>query len=137
MTSPTARTLAALRAEEWTAQVVERWNAFARVRVDLFGCIDVLAVRPGAILAVQATSGANVAARVAKSKALPALRTWLEAGGRFEVWGWAKRGRRGEKKVWTARRKAITLADLEPQTAADCESRSMTGNVVPTGPGTP
>lgn len=73
-----------------TAQVVERWNSFARVRQDLFGCIDVVACGPQGIVGIQATTKANVSARIRKSAALPALRSWLEAGGVFEVWGWHK-----------------------------------------------
>jgi len=92
--SPTQRTLAQLRAAGYPlVQVVERWNPYARVRQDLFGIIDVVAVGAD-IVAVQTTSGSNVAARVAKiteSEALPILR---RAGIRVLVHGWRKvRGR--------------------------------------------
>jgi hypothetical protein len=88
--TPTQRTLAKLRADGWTTAIVEHWNAHARVRQDLFGFIDILALRDGETLAVQATSGSNVAARVAKiaeSKTAPIVR---KAGWRIEVWGWRK-----------------------------------------------
>jgi hypothetical protein len=108
MSSPTQRTLRALRRQGYLAAVCERWSPFARVRCDLFGFADVLAVRAGApVLAVQATSASNHAARVRKAQALPALRTWLAAGCAFEVWSWAKR--RGR---WAVRRQALTPADL-------------------------
>lgn len=87
--SPTARTLERQRKEGWTAQVVEKWNAHARVRIDLFGCLDVVAIGNG-ILGVQATSGSNLAARRTKSAAEPKLLTWLASGGRFQLWGWRK-----------------------------------------------
>lgn len=103
--SPTQRTLALLRAEGWTAQVVERWNTFAGIRQDLFRCIDVIAVKAGeGVLGVQATSGSNVSARVAKIQELDEAQAWLEAPARLEVWGWAKQGPRGERKVWTVRK---------------------------------
>jgi len=74
-------------------QVVERWNPYARVRQDLFGIIDVVAVGAD-IVAVQTTTASNVSARVAKiteSEALPILR---KAGIRVRVHGWRKvRGR--------------------------------------------
>lgn len=94
MSSPTQRTLAHLRKLGYPlVQVVERWNPHARVRQDLYGCIDVLAVGDD-IVAVQATSGSNVSKRVAKiteSAALPVLR---RAGIRVLVHGWRKvRGR--------------------------------------------
>jgi hypothetical protein len=66
-----------LRREGYVAQVTERWNAFARVRQDLFRCIDVLAIHPDqqGALGVQATTRANQAARLTKALAQPALRT--------------------------------------------------------------
>lgn len=106
MTSPTARTLAALRKEGWTAQVVEKWNAHAKVRVDLYGIIDILAMRNGKLLGVQATSGSNAAARVKKARAEPRLAEWLACGCAFEVHGWRKvKVKRGGKATkWEVRR---------------------------------
>lgn len=104
-TSPTQRTLAYLRKRGEVAQVVERFNQFAKVRQDLFGFIDIVNLRTGAIVGVQCTSGGNVAARVNKilNECGDVAREWLLAGGRIEVWGWAKRGPRGKRKLWTPR----------------------------------
>src|SRR5271167_4627948 len=44
--SPTQRSLKLLRERGWTCQVVERWNQWAKVRQDLFGCLDILAISP-------------------------------------------------------------------------------------------
>jgi len=98
--SPTQRTLAHLRAAGYPlVQVVERWNPYAKVRQDLFGIIDVVAVGVD-IVGVQATSGSNVSKRVAKlteSAALPVLR---KAGVRVLVHGWRKvRGRWRPREV--------------------------------------
>lgn len=102
--TPTRRALADLRAEGWSAQVVEYWLAPARRRIDLFGCIDIVAVKAGeSILAVQVTSGTNHAARVTKATGTPEIGLWIAAGGRFEVWSYAKRGPLGKRKVWTRR----------------------------------
>ena len=87
MTSPTQRSLAHLRALGYRVAIVERWNPFARIKQDLFGVLDLLAVKDGEILGVQTTSGSNVAARIAKlaeSEAVPDLR---RAGMRLEVHG--------------------------------------------------
>jgi hypothetical protein len=110
VSSPTQRTLVLLRREGFSAAIVERWNPHARVRQDLFGCIDVLAVRadrPG-VLGVQATTTANQAARLGKALAAPELRAWLAAGNTFEVWGWRKnaRGR------WQVTTQPVTIEDL-------------------------
>jgi hypothetical protein len=90
VSSPTQRTLAELKKRGYLAAVVEKWNPHARIRQDLFGCIDILALKDGATLAVQATSGSNVASRVkkiAENEALPEMRA---AGWSIAVWGWRK-----------------------------------------------
>ena len=109
---PTARTLALLRSEGYTAQVVERFCPYSRRRIDLFSCIDIVAVRPGQTLGIQATSGANHSHRRDKAIAEPKLREWLLAGNRFEIWSWAKKGPRGKAKRWVERREEIRLEDL-------------------------
>lgn len=111
--SPTARTLAELRRLGYVAEVVERWIPRTKIRVDLFGTIDVVAVREGECLGVQATSGSNAAARLNKAKAEPRLAAWLRAGCRFEVWSWRLAGVRGARKVWTLRRVSLALEELE------------------------
>ena len=112
--SPTSRTLAELRGLGFEAGVVERrvpnrWD----ITIDLFGCIDIVAMREGSgIVGIQATSGGNHAARRSKSLAEPRLRAWLASGGRFEIWSWSKAGARGARKLWTLRREELTLADV-------------------------
>ena len=98
MSSPTQRTLAHLRKAGYPlVQVVERWNPHARIRQDLFGIIDVVAVGDD-IVGVQTTSASNVSARVAKITDSDALRVLRKAGIRVLVHGWRKvRGR------WTVR----------------------------------
>lgn len=113
-TSPTARTLAECRKRGWTTQVVERWNQHARVRVDLFGVIDLIAIRPwqaAGILAIQACAGDSHAARRDKILAEPRARQWIEAGGHLELWSWSKRGDRGARKLWTLRVEVFTVED--------------------------
>ena len=90
MLTPTQRSLAKLRADGYLVAVVERWNPHVKIRQDLFGIIDLLAIRDGETLGVQTTSGSNVAARVAKiadSSHVDALRA---AGWRLVVHGWRK-----------------------------------------------
>jgi hypothetical protein len=96
--SPTARSLDLLRREGWQAQVVEKWNPFAKVRQDLFGFIDIVAVRDGQVLGVQATTVSNMAARKTKSLSLTTFYRWCGAA-QFQVWGWEKVGR-----LWQVRR---------------------------------
>jgi len=66
MSNPTARSLALLRNLGYRAKVVERWNPHTKIRQDLFG-VDILALKPGKpVLVMQATTGANHAARRTK-----------------------------------------------------------------------
>ena len=88
--SPTQRSLAELRDRGYLAAVVERWNPYARIRQDLFGIIDLVAVKAGETLGVQTTSGSNVAARITKIQDSPALAQLRAAGWRIAVHGWRK-----------------------------------------------
>ena len=96
--SPTQLTLEKLRADGWLCEVTERWNSFARIRQDLYGFVDVLAVREGETLAVQATSYTNVSARIHKISEHDNNGMVRKAGWRVEVWGWHKVNNR-----WTVR----------------------------------
>jgi len=88
--SPTERTLARLRKDGWTVAIVEKWNAHVRRRQDLFGFIDILAVREGETLAVQACSGGDTSKRVHKIADHENVDAVRKAGWRIEVWGWRK-----------------------------------------------
>lgn len=96
--SPTERTLKYLRALGYRAVVTERWNPFAKIRQDLFGIIDVLAVRRGETLGVQCTSYTNVSARVTKIAGHDSTPMLREAGWRLEVHGWTK-GKQGAPRI--------------------------------------
>ena len=88
--SPTTRTLARLRELGYVATITERWNAHARIRQDLFGFIDVLALRDGEVLGVQACAGASASARVKKIIEHENLNAVRKSGIRIEVWAWRK-----------------------------------------------
>jgi len=97
--TPTQRTLAELRKRGYTAAVVEKWNPHARIRQDLFGVIDVLAIGDNETLAVQATSGSNVAARIKKIADHASTPLIRKAGWRFVIHGW----RKNSKGRWVLR----------------------------------
>jgi hypothetical protein len=108
--SPTKRTLKYLRQQGCQlVAVTERWNPYANVRQDLFGIIDVLAIKDDKVIAVQTTS-TGVAARIQKMAdaefknpetkqtclVLPAL---FCAGIKVYVHGW----RKNSKGKWILR----------------------------------
>jgi hypothetical protein len=112
--SPTARSMARLRKFDWEADRVEQHNTFSGKKKDLFGFIDLLAMKGDVLLGVQATSTSNLNARLKKSLSSPNLRRWLRIPGtRFECWGWAKRGARGQRKTWTLKRVELLLVGDE------------------------
>ena len=128
--TPTARTLTRLRDLGYIACVVERWVPRANVRRDAFGFGDILAAHPGerAVLIVQATTIGHVAHRLAKARALPELAAWLRAGGRFEVHGWARRGKR-----WAVKVVSVEAQDLAAVIVQAPRRRKPKGK--PMGPG--
>lgn len=93
MSSPTARSLAKLRKDGWRPWIVETFNHYTKTRSDMFGFVDILAIRENETLAVQATSYSNVSSRVKKITDHENVGFVREAGWRIEVWGWHKVGR--------------------------------------------
>lgn len=125
--SPNKRSLDWLRERGYTAEVVERRLPGCLVTKDLFGFADLLAVRAAerGVLAVQATTGRNLSARVKKILGAPqggrpreiadarrrreAAQLWLRCGNRIEVHGWRLLRRRG---VWEANVVKVGLGDF-------------------------
>lgn len=115
----TPRSLAYLREQGYESQVVEqfvRTNA-GGFRRDLFGCIDVVAVRPGEVLGVQVCRSDDVGKRQRKAtldeSVAPKLRMWLEAGARFVLHGWDRPGTRKGQRFWELRKEIeVTIDDL-------------------------
>lgn len=83
--------------------MVEKWNPHARIRQDLFGFADIVAVKTpdvagwweSATLYVQVTSGSNHAARRTKLRALPAVATIKAAGNSVWILSFAKSKKTG------------------------------------------
>lgn len=98
--SPMQRSKKYLEQQGYRVAITEHWNSFARCRVDLFGVIDLLAMRPGApLLAIQTTSTSNLSARLKKDPIT--VRQWLSTGAEFQFHGWSRQGARGKRKTWT------------------------------------
>lgn len=104
-TSPTQRSLKYMRDKGYQSAVVEHWNAFARIRQDLYGFIDIIAVGDGETVGVQTTTSSNMAARATKIRLSTSLPKLLFAGWRIVVHGWVKR----KNGRWEVREEEITL----------------------------
>lgn len=103
------RTLERLRRDGWDAGSVERF--FGGFSHDLFNCIDIIAMNDDETLGVQCTTTQNQAARITKILQEPLMERWVRGGRRLQVWGWAKRGPRGKRKLWDVTVTEIT-ADM-------------------------
>lgn len=94
MSSPTQRSLEVMRERGYTVAGTEQWNPHARVRQDLYGFIDVLCLKEGEIVGVQATSDSNLASRITKISEHEHVGAVRRAGIRILAHGWKKvRGR--------------------------------------------
>lgn len=91
-----------LRRQGYTVAKVEHRLPIRRVTVDLFGFIDVLAIKEGepGVLGVQATTIGHLRDRERKVRGEPRHAIWLAAGNRIQVIGWALRDI-GKRTVWT------------------------------------
>ena len=96
--SPTQMSMKLLREEGYLVAVVEKWHQFARIRQDLFGFIDLLAIRKDEILGVQVTSASNMSARRNKIADHDNIGPVRESGMRLELHGWEKKGNRWQVK---------------------------------------
>lgn len=85
--SPQAIALTTLAADGWIPWVVER-NLTPIIKKDLFGCIDILALKAGQVLAVQVTSAVNHATRTAKVRDSPYLADMLACAWSVQVWSY-------------------------------------------------
>lgn len=87
-----------MRSRGYLAGITEHWNAFAKIRQDLFGILDLVCVSEKGTVGVQTTSYSNMASRVAKIAESEATAFLRKAGWCLEVHGWRK-----VKGRWTVR----------------------------------
>ena len=108
--TPTQRTLRWCRSDGWHVDVVERTIPHSFIKKDLFGCIDVLAIHPHAIVGIQCTSARTVAARIKKIPETCAgpISAWL-LHAELQVWGWREYPTRVDRKKWRPRIETITV----------------------------
>lgn len=110
--TPNARTKDYLEKQGHMVAIVERHSPFPKPfgkKHDMFGVFDLFMLKAGGeSWGVQATSTTNLSSRVGKIRESKEAARWLELGGKILVIGWAKRGERGKRKVWTPREVVYT-----------------------------
>jgi hypothetical protein len=77
------------------------------VTKDAFGFGDLLVILDRPTL-VQVTTTGNLNAREKKLRAIPEHKKWLNSTGWILMHGWAKRGPRGQRRIWTLTEREIT-----------------------------
>lgn len=134
MSSHLEKTHAKLKEMGYAYAKVEYFNPWSKTTLDLFGLHDTVAIRGDKVGVFGINScGEDVAPHITKylkgySKVKKkvnedlttteiikeygpneCLKPWLEAGNRFEIWGWRKRGPKGKRKVWELRRVEFSI----------------------------
>ena len=114
----TQRSLKLLREGGWTSQVVEKWNHYAHIRQDLFGCIDIVSIRYDRFLGVQSAVASGRSAHEKKLLMEPRARLWVQAGAELWLisWGKQKIKRGGVAFRWIPRVDIFRESDFEGQT---------------------
>ena len=117
--SPTSRTLALLRKKGYATAIVERWLQHAGpfgMRQDMFGIIDIVAIKPGRTIGVQSCGSAFSNHHAKLLKSLHAI-LWLLAGNELVLVGWRKikKKRGGKQMIWSPRTHNYSLADFPPE----------------------
>lgn len=116
MSKHTQRSIAHLKKLGWVVASVEKWlpprgEMKFGVRQDVFGFGDLLACHPVekkiALVQVTASSGGVFMQHWRKIAGEPRAALWKQSGGQIYLHGWAKRGERGKRKVWTLREEIL------------------------------
>jgi hypothetical protein len=81
-------------------------------------------------LLVLAVPQRSAGVRLPRALEMPALRTWLSAGCRFEAHVWTSTPGPGGRLAWTVRRTSYHLADLVPTQIAAAEPVTTAGVAV-------
>lgn len=105
---PAARSLAYFRKIGIAADKTERWQMVpghpgGGVRKDSFGFIDILAIFPDKIVAVQCCGATGVSSHKQKIAAIPQAAMWLKSGGAIHMHSWKKRKKAIGRSFWQLR----------------------------------
>lgn len=102
--SATQKSLKLLRDEGYLCEIVEKTIPKCFIKKDLFGFIDILAIKDDEVLAVQTTSGSHSSDRTTKIKTHPNYPKVKQLGWKITVHGWRKLKEKckngNTKEVW-------------------------------------
>lgn len=131
MASPLERSKAELEGQGYHVWKVERPASMWAPTLDLFNCMDLVAIRSDrvGVMGIQCT-GEDFKPHIDKillgftKKPIkkgelvetvippnPYIKTWLEAGNTFFIWGWRLRGEAGARKTYQLREAEMLVKD--------------------------
>ena len=114
-----ARSRDLMRHLGYLSEVVEhRQGRF--LRKDLFDLGDTLAIKPGAIILIQAYRSGATKQHAHLNGSHPTVRAWLRAGGRFQHHRWFAR-----KAGWMCRRLEVTETAITPYPDVNSRGKEM------------
>ena len=96
--TPSTRSIKKLTNEGWLVWNVENRVPRTNITKDLFGFLDLVALKGEETLGIQVTSASNVSARIKKITHHPNVGIVRDAGWGIEVHGWRKK-----KDEWICR----------------------------------
>jgi len=102
-TSATQMTLKKLRTEGYLCEIVEKTIPKCFIKKDLFGFIDIIAIKGKEVLAVQTTTGSHFSDRANKILTHDNYPQVKALGWKIVVHGWRKIGERGKRKLWACK----------------------------------
>ena len=112
--TPTQLTLRELERLGAVADVVERWIPHTKIKKDLFGFIDIVALLGPNTIGIQTTTATNHSHRRKKILAEPRAKAWLAAGNLIEIHSWSGSGTKA-----ICRKEEIVLEDCIAYEADD------------------
>lgn len=109
--SPTTRSKKLLESEGWRVAIVEKWNHHCKIRQDLWGFADLIAMNPteGRTCLIQTTSASNFSARKKKVLANPDAHLWITTGNEIFIHGWKK----NKSNRWECREERLDADSVE------------------------
>jgi hypothetical protein len=110
----TQRTLKYLRDEDYTTAFVEKYVHQVKKKFDMFGIIDIVAIKPGETVGVQ-SCGPDFTSHDRTILEHENSLKWLEADNRLMLIGWNKvlKVRGGKARIWKIRIKEYKINDFQ------------------------
>jgi hypothetical protein len=115
MASPVERTMKSFRERGFDIDIAERYCAYSRRKNDLFGIIDLVAIKPMVgIIGIQCC-GKDYSEHDKKILSSELSLKWIRSTGILELWGWRKlKVKRGGKAVkYQPRVKRYSVLDFK------------------------